>query len=55
MKHMKLHEKQVSAQNLECGDKSRAVRGSRHRFPARLRQSGVVRNTACRRTPNLFA
>ena len=32
MKHMKLHEKQVSAQNLECGDKSRAVRGSRHRF-----------------------
>ena len=24
---------QVSVQNLECGDKSRAVRGSRHRFP----------------------
>ncbi len=27
---------QVSVQNLECGDKSRAVRGSRHRFPSAL-------------------
>ena len=39
---------------LECGDKSRAVRGSRHRFPARLCQSGVARNTACRRTPDTW-
>jgi hypothetical protein len=44
---------------LECGDKSRAVRGSRHRFPSAPRaekhcsKSGVARNTACRRTPNL--
>mgnify|MGYP003600049417 FL=1 len=51
MKHMKLHEKQghlggfrrrstfnaqLSVQNLECGDKSRAVRGSRHRFLSAL-------------------
>ncbi len=51
MKHMKFHEKQgllggfrrrstfnaqVSVQNLECGDKSRAVRGSRHRFLSAL-------------------
>ncbi len=27
---------QVSVQNLECGDKSCAVRGSRHRFPSAL-------------------
>ena len=50
-------ESQISlgVQNLECGDKSRAVRGSRHRFPARPRQSGVARDTACRRTPDPFA
>ena len=51
MKHMKFHEKQgllggfrrrstfnaqLSVQNLECGDKSRAVRGSRHRFLSAL-------------------
>jgi len=31
--------------NLECGDKSRAVRGSRHRFPSALRaeHGGVKR------------
>ncbi|HOE61305.1 MAG TPA: hypothetical protein PK576_06635 [Kiritimatiellia bacterium] len=28
---------QVSVQNLECGDKSRSVRGSRHRFLSALR------------------
>ena len=26
----------VRRKNLECGDKSRAVRGSRHRFPSAL-------------------
>jgi len=35
---------------LECGDKSRAVRGSRHRFPAHLRQNGVARDTDAQMT-----
>jgi len=39
---------------LECGDKNRATRESRHRFPVHPRQRGVAQNTACRRTPNPF-
>jgi hypothetical protein len=33
---------QVRVQNLECGDKSRAVRESRHRFPSALCAEGYL-------------
>ena len=39
------HWASVCSQNLECGDKSRAARGSRHRFPSALCSETLSRHS----------